>query len=368
MEKRYQVFVSSTFSDLQDERQEVMQALLELDCIPAGMELFPAANDDQWTLIKRVIDDCDYYIVIIAGKYGSVGSGGQSYTEMEYRYALEKKKPIMAFLHKDPGSLKASLWESDQGRREKLETFRNLAREKMCRFWTSAAELGSQVSRSLITLIKNNPAVGWVRGDQLSDSSAEEILRLKRRIEELEAGLRAASTEFPPGTEGLAQGSDAHKFDLDVIFRSKTQQNARAESWSWEVESSWNEIFAAVSPIMIDEASDADFRKGVALPLRRKAYDEILKSKEGERYKVEEIELPDAEFQKIKVQLKALGLITKNTKPRSVRDTETYWTLTPFGDTVMTRLVAISRPTKYAAQEASSAATATEPQKSPQHS
>lgn len=40
MDKRFQVFVSSTYEDLQEERREVMQALLELDCIPAGMELF----------------------------------------------------------------------------------------------------------------------------------------------------------------------------------------------------------------------------------------------------------------------------------------------------------------------------------------
>jgi hypothetical protein len=52
MEKRYQVFISSTFQDLQEERKEVMQALLELDCMPAGMELFPAANEDQWSLIR----------------------------------------------------------------------------------------------------------------------------------------------------------------------------------------------------------------------------------------------------------------------------------------------------------------------------
>lgn len=56
LEKRFQVFVSSTFADLQKERQEVIQALLELDCLPSGMELFPAADEDQWTLIKRVID------------------------------------------------------------------------------------------------------------------------------------------------------------------------------------------------------------------------------------------------------------------------------------------------------------------------
>ena len=75
MNKRYQVFVSSTYEDLQDERREVMQALLELDCIPAGMELFPASNDDQWTLIKRVIDDCDYYLLV---KQYTGGKSGQN--------------------------------------------------------------------------------------------------------------------------------------------------------------------------------------------------------------------------------------------------------------------------------------------------
>lgn len=61
--------------------------LLEADAIPAGMELFPATDDDQWTLIKRVIDASDYYIVIFGGRYGSIGSDGISYTEMEFRYA-----------------------------------------------------------------------------------------------------------------------------------------------------------------------------------------------------------------------------------------------------------------------------------------
>ncbi len=65
MDKRYQVFVSSTSENLVDERLEVMKALLELDCVPCGMEYFPAANEDQWTVIKDLIDKCDYYVVII---------------------------------------------------------------------------------------------------------------------------------------------------------------------------------------------------------------------------------------------------------------------------------------------------------------
>src|SRR5688572_21788241 len=96
-DKKYQVFVSSTYQDLQEERRQVIHALLELDCIPSGMELFPAADEDQWSLIKGVIDDCDYYVVILGGRYGSLGPEGLSYTEMEYRYAIEKGKPVAAF-------------------------------------------------------------------------------------------------------------------------------------------------------------------------------------------------------------------------------------------------------------------------------
>src|SRR5690349_14525975 len=108
MDKRYQVFVSSTYTDLHEARSEVMQALLELDCMPAGMELFPAANDAQWNWIKRVIDESDYYVVIIAGRYGTVNpTTGLSYTEMEYRYAVDSGKPVIAFPHEDPSRLPA---------------------------------------------------------------------------------------------------------------------------------------------------------------------------------------------------------------------------------------------------------------------
>src|ERR1700741_2042613 len=99
MEKRYQVFVSSTYQDLQEERAEIIQALLELDCIPAGMELFPAATEEAWDLIKGVIDDSDYYCLVLAGRYGSTDGMGVSFTEKEYDYALAQKKPIMAFVH-----------------------------------------------------------------------------------------------------------------------------------------------------------------------------------------------------------------------------------------------------------------------------
>jgi hypothetical protein len=103
MDKRYQVFVSSTFEDLQEERREAMQALLSLDCIPTGMELFPAADDESWELIKRFIAGCDCYIVVVGGRYGSVGEDRKSYTEMEYDYAVAAGLPVLAFSARGSG-------------------------------------------------------------------------------------------------------------------------------------------------------------------------------------------------------------------------------------------------------------------------
>ena len=105
MEKRYQVFLSSTFVDLKEERQAVLKAVLELDHMPAGMELFPAADESAWELIKDVIDASDYYVVIIGGRYGSLGEDGIGYTEREYDYAIGAKKPIIPLLHANPDNL-----------------------------------------------------------------------------------------------------------------------------------------------------------------------------------------------------------------------------------------------------------------------
>jgi hypothetical protein len=102
-DKRYQVFVSSTYADLKDERGKVIQTLMEMDCIPAGMELFPAMDEETFDFIKTVIDDCDYYLLIIANRYGSSAPDGISYTEKEYDYAVSKGIKVVALIHQKAG-------------------------------------------------------------------------------------------------------------------------------------------------------------------------------------------------------------------------------------------------------------------------
>jgi hypothetical protein len=100
-QKRYQIFVSSTYEDLKAERQQVAQAILELEHFPAGMEIFPASNEIQWELIKQFIGESDYFVVVAGGRYGSVDAEGISYTEKEFDYAEELGIPIVGFLRKN---------------------------------------------------------------------------------------------------------------------------------------------------------------------------------------------------------------------------------------------------------------------------
>ncbi|MGS2763776.1 DUF4062 domain-containing protein [Sinomicrobium sp. M5D2P9] len=342
MEVKYQVFVSSTYKDLVEERQEVMQALLELDCIPVGMELFPAADDDQWTLIKGLIDDCDYYILIVGGRYGSVNPEGISYTQMEYEYAMEKGIPVISFLHKNPENIAVGKSESEKALKKKLEDFKKIVQQKMCKYYESPIELGSIVSRSLVRLIKDKPQPGWVKATYLpTEDSTKEILELTKQVENLKLELEKSKTKAPEGTEFLSQGDD--KIEVNFTFKAQGDWRTGNESYSVSTQISWDEIFGEISPLMIDETSERPIRVKLNELIRNKTFKELSeKVKKDERVPTE-FSIKDTDYQTIKIQLRALNLMTESIRKRGVRDTATYWTLTPYGDTVMTRLRAIKR-------------------------
>ncbi|HEY4361971.1 MAG TPA: DUF4062 domain-containing protein [Bryobacteraceae bacterium] len=202
LRKRYQVFVSSTYEDLVEERTGIMQVLLELDCIPAGMELFPAADDDSWTLIKKVIDNSDYYLVVVGGRYGSVGLDGKSYTQMEYEYAICQGKPVLAFVHGNPNAISAARTEREPAAREALAAFVRLVKRKNCRTWTTPQDLAAVVGRSVHHLMIDKPAGGWIRANEAavvkeSDARASKrVGELASRISELEEKLRVAEVQL----------------------------------------------------------------------------------------------------------------------------------------------------------------------------
>jgi Domain of unknown function (DUF4062) len=192
MDKRYQIFVSSTYDDLKDEREIVIQTLMKMGCIPAGMELFPAADEEQFEFIKKVIDDCDYYLLIIGGRYGSTTSEGLSYTEKEYDYAIKKGIKVIALIHGNPNEIQSGKTETAPKLRKRLEAFRKkVSKNRLVNFWTEASQLSGFVALNVTNAIRMYPAVGWVRADQIASVELlNEVNELRKNKERLEKEVK----------------------------------------------------------------------------------------------------------------------------------------------------------------------------------
>ena len=341
MDKRYQFFISSTFTDLKGERQAVLKAVLELDHMPAGMELFPASDESAWQLIKDVIDASDYYILIVGGRYGSTDEEGLSYTEKEYDYAVERKKPVLAFLHKDPDTLPRQNTDTENAAWKKLLKFREkLKKNHTLVMWTSAEDLKAKVIVAITSEMKRHPAAGWVRADQVpSAGTVAQVLALKSRVVELEEELQEASLAPPPDTEYLAQGDDAVSVSGDFVV-GQSDFGFTRKTHSITIRSTWNEVFAGVAPTMINEAPDPELFSVFRSFFERRGRNEIEMDLDEE---ILGFHLRDEQIQTFIVQFRALGLIRESVKQRSVKDTSAYWKLTARGDHLMTKLRAVRK-------------------------
>jgi nucleoside 2-deoxyribosyltransferase len=137
---KYQIFISSTFEDLVPKRDQVIKSVLEMGHIPVGMEMFSAAEEQQWEIIKRQIDQSDYYVVLVAHRYGSM-DGDISFTEKEYDYAVSKKIPALGFVLDAAVDWSEKWIENNNDIKKRLDNFKSKVSGRMVSFWKSADDL-----------------------------------------------------------------------------------------------------------------------------------------------------------------------------------------------------------------------------------
>jgi len=346
---------------------EVMQALLMADCFPAGMELFPASDEQRWELIQRVIDESDYYIVIIGGRYGSTDDLGISFTEREYDYAVSIGLPILGFMHGDPGEIPAKKTELSPEAQTKLNELRSKVGSRMCKYFTGPDDLGGKVALSIMAARKQTPAVGWVRGSEaLTDETREELLTLRARVAELELdGSRNVDSGWPTGD--LESGDDTvevsftaalrHKMGTssptDRLLRQLAEDDTRVAG---SVTLTWNQVISSVGPLLLDEDTEARLFGAVRTTARRTwlrdgdvngLYPQDHKDETGESYnEVSQFSLTTEAENRVLVQLRALHLIEHGSKKRSLADTGKYWRLSPEGERQVLVLLATTRATE----------------------
>lgn len=250
LRKRLQVFVSSTFTDLQDERQAAVEAILVAGHIPAGMELFTAGDESQMEVIRQWIDESDVYLLIIGGRYGTVeAKSGKSYTHLEYDYAVAQGKPTFALVVTEQGLDRLvkvhgrSAMESanPQG----LTQLRAQVLGKLVRFWTDAKDIRIAIGETLSQFARRDDLLGWVRPQDQSDLPllASEIARLSHENSQLRTQL-AASLDTPQplgigyaGLHRVLESKGLHSLLLKTLPELLTQ-------WGYTPDEKENEQFS----------------------------------------------------------------------------------------------------------------------------
>ena len=197
VKKKLQVFVSSTYTDLIQERQAAVEAILTAGHIPAGMELFTSGDETQLEVINQWIDESDIYLLILGGRYGSLEpKTGKSYTHLEYEYAINQGKPSFACVITEAAIDKRvkekGLDVAETENASKLKDFRSFIFTKVHKPWDDFKDIKITVSESLANFARRDDLQGWVRPnteENIPAHIAEENAELRKKNEELRSQL-----------------------------------------------------------------------------------------------------------------------------------------------------------------------------------
>lgn len=314
--KKYQIFISSTYMDLVSERAAVEEAIMRGGDIPVGMEAFPAVDQEQFEFIKSIILQCDYYILIIAARYGSLADDGISYTEKEFDFAVDNGIPVIFMLHGKREGIAGQFVEKDAAKIEKLESFiKRASTGRIRNEFLTVEELKYKVITSLTSSKQIKPRPGWVRG---VGAEPTELLGKIVALQEENSKLKSEKpkTYNIQNIAGLDQ-----RISLKTTYRYKLSGLAGYTNGNKVVETTLGEIFAVISPYLDQSNTSSTVSSLIARLLIKRHASSLNASSE----KVDEDQL-----QTIKLQFQALGL-TKKTGGAQ-------WVITPDGEAEMMRL------------------------------
>lgn len=190
--KKLQVFVSSTYQDLREERQAAVEAILTAGHIPAGMELFAAGDESQMNVIKRWIEESDVFLLILGGRYGTIETtSGLSYIHHEYREALARGKPVFAVVvnpeHHKKRVRKHGLLVTENEHPTELSSFREEVMTRLVKFWSDPRDIKLAIHEAMAEFARRPELVGWLPGNKVVDTGplAEELARLAKENSDL---------------------------------------------------------------------------------------------------------------------------------------------------------------------------------------
>lgn len=196
--KKLQVYLSSTYADLIEERRAAVDAILSSGNIPAGIQHLSIDDESQASIIRRWIDESDVYLLIVGERYGSTEpASGKSYIQLEYEYALASNKPLFTIvLNAGSGNEKMHIPEgicTDRREHpEKLREFKKLVLSRRVEFCSDCKDIQLTIYKVLSEFSHSNEIPGWIRGDQMVNLGllTAEVVKLRKENNELRRSVK----------------------------------------------------------------------------------------------------------------------------------------------------------------------------------
>jgi hypothetical protein len=213
-----------------------------------------------------VIDLCDYYILVLGFRYGSVNDAtGKSYTEMEYDYAISKGIPVLVFTIDDNSAVEDAKWETDDIKKGKLIEFKSRAmRNRLASIWKEPNELYLKVAISIMQAKQEIKRPGWQRGGNNQLELLQQVVDLKTENEKLKLQLeKYISASETPSFENTDVGFYGIKIRLHYteqvyVFTADTVIKEQ------DIEVTLDEIFKFISLRLTGEHKNDEFIDAVS--------------------------------------------------------------------------------------------------------
>lgn len=350
-DKRYQVFISATYTDLREERGVLLQTLPSLGCLPSTFEAHTQSLSTMVN-IRRRIDECDYYLLIVGSRYGSLMPSGVSYTHMEYVYAATKQKPMLILMHESPESRVAEFQEQSIEGKLKFNDFRKVLQRERDNivYWRDAKDLTHALHNAIPALIRKYPTIGWSRvinksgsvgASHVSSVSNSELEKeceaLKKRIKDLEAEKEKWLNASINSPETLAKGEDL----FDIQYKCKAYAGGNCQDVFGKTRLSWNELLASFGSNLLQAQTEEFMIVKLNERLQKNALAEV-QSEYPKTHAVVDIQITPASFNAIKMQFRVLGYIQRVSRDNDIKQ---WWQITAVGERTLAGIMSVRRTT-----------------------
>ena len=197
------IFLGSTFTDLEEYRASVLRAIDRLrlqgyDVNWIGMEAFSAAAQTPLAECERYVDQAHLYVGVFGVRYGSKIPGTEmSFTEAEFRHAVERGIPLLLFLiDEDNAEVKPKHFERDPESLKRLTALKKeIGDQWKVDYFKSPEDLANKVQPALLPHLKQAvPAAAPLRAD-LAAAREQYATHLVDALDRIDATRIAAALD-----------------------------------------------------------------------------------------------------------------------------------------------------------------------------